>query len=109
MTSVVRPEFPWLETVYRMCERNKNRAAIDTVFDKVERLLYDSEFASCDALLRLVDIHRINRSVVISILSITWAARNFLPYRNKFVEEVEYMLTWQVGKERAERLLAGLR
>jgi|GEM_PF-6252491 len=98
----------WLEDVYSMCARGEKEAAIDVVFDQIERLLSGGEFEKCDSVLRAVDLQRLSVSLILSLLSVTLSASKMLPYRRVLTARTEAFFGRNEGAERAARLLNGL-
>lgn len=98
----------WLGDVYSLVERNLPDEAVDILFDRIDDLLVTGQFARCDALLRAIDLKRLDSNLIVAVLSITLAAAEKLPYRARLLKRAEERLS-AIAPDRVERLLSGLR
>jgi tetratricopeptide (TPR) repeat protein len=98
----------WLLEVYSLVSQARREAAIDLVFERIDALLREGRFDSCDEVLRAVDTRRLSTSLMVAFLSITLAAKDELKSRAALVDRIEARLG-DVEPERLEGLLSGLR
>lgn len=97
-----------LPEVYSLVQRGQLEQAGDLVFSKIDDLLCAGEFRRCDELLQMVDPERLDINVMLSFLSVTFAAKHKLPGRASLVRRIEVRLH-DVAPTRVEALLAPLR
>jgi hypothetical protein len=103
------PESPlWLEDVYSLVRREKIDPAIDLLFDRVDNLLLAGKFSECDALLKVIDVKRLDSNLIVAALSITDAAKDKLPSRSQFLDVCEKHLP-TIAPGRVQLLLDGFR
>lgn len=100
--------FAWLPDVYSLVHHGRLEDAGDLVFSKIDDLLCSGEFRRCDELLHMVDPKRLDINVMLSFLSITFAAKHKLPGRTSLVRRIEARLQ-QIVPNRVAALLAPLR
>lgn len=98
----------WLGDVYSLVRRNQPDAAVDILFRHVDDMLLKDEFSRCNALLRAIDLKRLDTNLIVAVLSITVEVSSQLSYRSRFVGRAEKRLQ-ELAPERVERLLSGLR
>lgn len=84
-------------------------ASIDKLFDYVDDCFIQGNFKEVDDFISTIPINIISLQLIISILSITLAAKTKLRNRNKFVKDAEEVILKTESKERCKRLLDGLR
>lgn len=98
----------WVEQMYALIASNELEDAIDLLYDNVDEMLLADKMSECDAILRTIDISRLEGKLMVGVLSITLAAREHLPYRAVLVAEIEehFRLT---DPENVEALVSGLR
>lgn len=97
----------WLEEIYQLCEENNTDKGIDILFSKIDELLLKEDFDLCDDLLRTINLQKLNTSMLLGLLSITFTATAKLPYRSKLVTNIEAVLKVR-EPNRVESLLKGL-
>lgn len=97
-----------LEKVYRLAALGDLQAATDKIFDTVDRLLLEGAFPVCDEILRRVDVQRLPTALMRSFLTITAAAKDKLPARKAFYNQVLAEMIRLKGNEKAQRLLEHL-
>ncbi|WP_428265089.1 hypothetical protein [Haliangium sp.] len=98
----------WLGDVYSLVARQQPDEAIDILFDHIDELLSEGQFARCDSVLRAIDLDRLDTNLVVAVLSITLSAADELPHRARLLSRAEKRLS-VLAPERVERLLHGLR
>lgn len=98
----------WVEQMYTLIASNELEDAIDLLYDNVDEMLLAGKMSECDAILRTIDIHRLEGHLMVGVLSITLAAREHLPHRTVLVAEIEehFRLT---DPDNVEALMSGLR
>lgn len=82
-------ESSWLSTLYDL----EDEPAADMVFDEIDTLLSSREFLKCDKILQVIDVDRLNTSILISFLSATLPAKNILSNRPGLVQRIEKRLS----------------
>jgi hypothetical protein len=97
-----------LDEVYYLAGRDDLQEATDKIFDTIDRLLIGGEFAACNEILRRVDVSRLPSALMRSFLTITAAAKDKLPARKAFYDQVFSEMTRLRGAEKAQRLLGQL-
>lgn len=97
----------WLEEIYQLCESNTDKG-IDLLFSKIDELLLKEDFELCDDILCTIDLQKLNTSMLLGLLSITFTAADKLPYRSKLITNIEAILK-VLEPARVENLLKGLR
>lgn len=106
-TEQVTDTLTWLGDIYSLVARQQPDEAADVLFDHVDDLLLEQQFQSCDDLLRTIDLKRLDRNLLIALLSITLSAKEALPYRPRLLERTRARLT-SSDPGRVDRLLDGL-
>ncbi len=96
-----------LADVERLTSVDDEDAALDVVYDVVDRLLLEGEFGQCDDMLDLVDVDSMTLSVALALCSITSPARHHLARRVRYVQRLRDRLR-RTDPDRMERLLAGI-
>lgn len=81
--------------------------ALDVLYDRVDDLLLEGAFNTCNALLACVDVERSDETLLLGILTITHAARERLPRRAEFFRQVRGRIL-RTSPNEAEGLLQGL-
>jgi len=97
----------WLGDVYSLVDRKRPDEAVDILFDHVDDLLIAGQFTKCDELLQTIDLKRLDANLIVAVLSITLAAAEHLPYRERLLVRVKERLSI-IASGRVERLLSGL-
>jgi hypothetical protein len=98
----------FLNEVYRLDFAGQTQSATFVVFDRVERLLHGGSFGECDEILTHVNVDMLSSSLVRSFLTITFAAKDRLPYRSELFLKARSRLTTLRGEAVATKLLAHL-
>jgi hypothetical protein len=75
---------PEVSDIYDLCARQDTEAALDRILDVVDDLVVKGDFAGCDALLRVVDVARLDVPSVLGFLSATLVIAERLPGRPQF-------------------------
>ena len=97
----------FLPEVYALVRVGAVDEAMDVVLLHVDDLLTAHDFASCDRVLRDVDVEQLDVSVIIAVLSSTRRAALYLRERPAFVQRARTRLT-QLAPDRVDSLLKGL-
>jgi len=82
--------------------------AMDTLFDVFDDLHCARKFEQSNALLETVEVDRLNTTLLVGVLSITYQARSHLPSRTAVVQKIEERLTL-LAPDRVVSLVKGLR
>ncbi len=98
----------FLEEVYNLAAREDLQGATDKIFETVDRLLLAGAFTDCNEILRLIDLHRLPTALMRSFLTITAAAKDKLPARKAFYNQVLRETIRLKGNEKAQRILGQL-
>lgn len=97
-------EFPWLEAIYEAVANEQLYKAGEILFDHMDDLYDDGEFATCDQIIEEVDLSRLDSNLVVSLLSITRPAKDQLRNRVRLLERCRVRLN-ELVPDRAERLM----
>ncbi len=107
---LIRPsslsDLRFLDQVRRLANTGEIDAALDILYDKMDRLLVNREFSVADAAMSSVDIESFPIDISLGLLTITLPAAAKLPSRKLFFQELKQQL--RAGGEDAERILVGL-
>lgn len=98
----------FLEGIYRLVELDDLQGATDSIFETIDRLLLEGRFAVCDEILRRVDMRRLPTALMRSFLTITSAAKDKLPSRHAYYEQVFKEMSRLEGNEIAHRIFGPL-
>jgi hypothetical protein len=98
----------FLDEIYLLTKAGLVPRALDTVIDKVDRMLSKSEFQDCDELLRRVDFSRMPSNVRRAFLMITYPAKDKLPARAPAFGRALALLTQEKGAGTARQMLRTL-
>jgi hypothetical protein len=98
----------WLPEVYTLVAEGRNDAAIDRVFGEIDDLLLGGAFSAVDDILLEVELAKLNTTLLVGFLTITFAAKTRLFGREDFVRRVEQRLL-VLAPDRIDGLLRGLR
>jgi hypothetical protein len=94
--------------IYELVEEGNTEAALDLLFKTIDSWLCAGKFDECNTFLRLVDIERLNVTLMVGVLATTLSAKNKLPDRVALVEKIEGYLSLHEPK-RVNSLLVNLR
>ena len=97
----------WLEAMYKFVEQESSADALDILFDKMDSLMCAGEFALCDEILTEIDVKRLNITVTLGVLAITWAGKSHLKQRDQYFQRAKDHII-ELDPDRAEELLKGL-
>ncbi len=98
----------FLGGIYALVASGRAPAAMDAVFDHLDRLLNDGFFRACDALLTKVELERMPSSVRRAFLAVTRPAKQELPSRAAFYNEALRLLSQERDEATARRMLKSL-
>jgi hypothetical protein len=98
----------FLDGVYQAVARGDIDGATDEVFDRIDGLLENGEFAACDCIFQRIDLDRLDSNLMVAFLVITLPASEHLHERGPFYREVQRNLTRDRGPEAVEQILRGL-
>ncbi len=96
----------WLETCLKLEKQGRAGAALDILYDRMDRALSDGEFDECDRLLHDLRPSDLSLTLILGILTITLAASSRLQSRAGLLASVRASLTAE--RPDADQLLAGL-
>lgn len=83
-------------------------AALDLAFRRIDEWLRASFFERCDHVLQRVDAGTFHEDLLVGLLTITFAAKDKLPARARFLERSALVLRKRLGEGEAARALNGL-
>lgn len=87
-----------------------DREQTKDIFDKVTPFLFDNDYDQVIKILNDINIEELNGHDVVAYLSATNPWKQYLnPSRSNFIEKTEYILIKEIGIERTENVLKGLR
>jgi hypothetical protein len=98
----------FLAEVYQLADAGKLQDATDKIFETVDRCLLNEQFDYCNKLLSRIDPRRLPTALMRSFLTITSAAKDKLPARSAFHEQVFQEMSRLKGEEKAHRILGPL-
>lgn len=102
------PTEEFIDTLYEFQDRGDIRGGIRHVFSRMNSWLMDGHFQICNAILRDIDVSRLGVDLVLSLLTITRAARHELPNRATYLECARQRITAIRGSTVAKRLLENM-
>ena len=99
----------WLDDVYSLVKKGRNDDAIDVLFDAIDDMLIAGEFVKCNDALEAVKLELLNPALIVSVMMITFAAAEHLPYRDTLFELSAERLSIIAPDTDSDDLLSGLR
>lgn len=99
--------FDWFEKMYGLVEGDRADEALDILFEEVDTLLRD-DMDLVTEMFEAIDLSRLDTNLLVGVLSITLAGKEYLPSRPQLVQRVEERLRI-LASERIEGLMKGLR
>jgi len=93
----------WVEKIYSLVEQGKSYKAINILFKEIDDLLCEGEFETCNESLKTFDLERLDTSLLVGLLSITFPASDKLSYRPEMVEKIRTRLE-NLAPDRVGRL-----
>lgn len=96
----------FLDAARRMDDLGLTDAAIDEIFDRVNEMLCDGKYQEVDDLLASATCDGYSVDLLLALLTITHAAKQYLPHRHLFFARVEQSILDR--GEQSDRLLFGL-
>lgn len=97
-----------LTELYRLGKLGKTDAALDLLYDTIDDLLLDHQYAECEKYLREMDPEELPNTVLVGLLTITFAARNFLRERSNAYGRIARKLSQTMSPEQVAATLRGL-
>lgn len=98
-----------LNAVYAFQERNEIRAGISYIFSTMNEILGDGDIQKAERILDSIDVARIKTDLLLSFLTITFAARHKLPQsRTAYYARAKRQIRKDVGWLESRRLLSAL-
>lgn len=98
----------FLEHMQALSERNMLDAALDYVFDTMDRWFDKGSFELSNRVLRAVDPSRTHEDLLIGLLTISHTARSHLTARADLLARAREVLEHRLGVRQANRALSGL-
>ncbi len=98
-----------LEYIYSLCKRGFNQHAEWATLDYLEKQLSDGCFSTVDEFFVKAEVERLNPSVLVIALSITFHGKQHLTQREQFLDKAEHKIIEALGKDRALELLKNRR
>lgn len=96
----------WLELAASLEGRGRKHAALDLVYDTVDRWLCDGQFRRCNLIFETVRPDGLSAELILGLLTVTRSAAGRLESRSAFGECARVVLSVREGD--ADQLLAGL-
>lgn len=93
----------------KLIYNSEPRVASEMLLGYIEKKLRDGEYAGVDRLLPALEPFKLAPETILTALTITWHAKEFLNERDDFLLRCETALQQKLGKERVEKLLANRR
>ncbi len=97
-----------LTELYRLGKLGKTDAALDLLYDTLDDLLLDHRYAECEKYLRDIDPEELPNAVLVGLLTITFAARNFLRERSSAYGRIAKKLSQTMSPDQVAATLRGL-
>lgn len=94
--------------IYKLCLEDRSDEAIDLLFDRVDDLLLEGRMDEVDRLLEQVKLERLNEDLLVAFLTITAAAWDKLPAREKYREKMRRLMVERKGEAYTAELLSQL-
>lgn len=98
----------WLQRVYACVDAGNSDAGGEIVYDEMDQLLGDAKWQAADAVLAAVQLARLDPLTLVSLLTITGAARDHLRQRPGYFAAVRDRLALEMTPDRLQRVLVGL-
>jgi len=99
-------DFSWLQHAAELYGGGQKAAALDVVYDRVDRLLSAAEYKQLDVLFSNIFVENLPPELLLALLTVTLPAAGKLVGRLAFYDQVWYSLE-QAG-ESADEILHGL-
>nr|MBK7065943.1 hypothetical protein [Deltaproteobacteria bacterium] len=97
----------FLDEVYGLVAAGSERKALTRIFDFCDELVLAENFSSCSAVLKEVDLDRLEATTALGFLSITNPAKERLPDRAQYLDRVATKLSQTRTEDYVEGLLRG--
>lgn len=97
----------WLQEVYALVRTERPDEAGDLIYDRMDRLLGNHHMTRANAILGSLDLDHLDSFTMVGFLTITGAAREFLPQRALLAAQIRLRLLKDFP-DRVERILVGL-
>lgn len=97
-----------LAELYRLGTIGKTDAALDLLYDTLDDLLLDHQYAECEKYLRDMDPEKLPNAVLVGLLTITFAARRFLRERANAYGRIARKLSQTMSPDQVAATLRGL-
>ena len=97
----------FLENIYTLGQECLEKAT-DCLFDHIDTLLRDNKTAQVNRILESVDVDRLPTALMRSFLTITAAAKEWLPSRLQLFKQIELKMRALRGERTTQRLLSRL-
>ena len=94
----------WVDEIYKLVKENRNDAALDILFDHIDDMFLAGKFKECDKVLPTIDLERLNTSLLVGLMMITFAAKDKLTYREQMLINIEDRLK-VLAPDRVEKLM----
>jgi len=75
------------------------------IIEKIDTMFLENRFDECNELLQKIDLKKLEQKTIITILALTYVAKDKLPYRQKFCHECKNRLLELLPVEKVEQLL----
>lgn len=100
-------EQTYIERIYTLVATGEVDDALDVLIDHFDDLFLAGGWSRCDEDLRLIDLDRLDITLLVGVLAATLCAKAHLPYRATLLPLIRDRLE-ERDPSRVERLLVGL-
>lgn len=94
----------WISAMYSNVDIGKTAEALDIMFDAIDDACLAGSFDLVDSWLREIDVRLLSAALIVGLLTMSWHAKERVPYRFTFAAAAKDRLVELVGPERAENL-----
>jgi hypothetical protein len=97
----------WMERWYELVEQGARDEAGDLLFEKIADLFSRGQFKQVDTFLKKVHLYSLDTYAIVSVLSVTYSARDKLVERSTFAAQARKRLE-EIDLDRVNALMDGL-
>lgn len=97
-----------IEEIYKLVELQEYDEACDILYQDMDSMFLDGEFDQCNEMLKLINLDKLDINLLVGLLSITYAAKDKLPYRDNLYNKIQQKFDL-LCSDRKEKLLVGLK
>jgi hypothetical protein len=96
--------------IYRLVAVDKSREALTEIYDFLDDLLLEHRFTAVDAILKAVDLSKLDPTCMLGFLSITYVYRDRLTQRKPFRHQIKLeCLVRRYSEEKVDQLFGDMK